>query len=519
MCTNTNTCCVFAKNYISTIYFMTFWCFFSNTWVKRFFRYLHQCCHRFLWEGAAAVEDETFHRFVEANWQEESGWMGAGWEFTEVMGSRHILWISSRRRFGILYWLVLHAVRTPIVTKMSWWGVEAHSGATDQWGSRSQLHTAASTLVPSDMAKDLPENVEQDPDCELSGEQGQEVESEEELQWFNLNGSTVQDRQCGEVANEKDWPIDKAPGSSCNWVADDKEHYIKFPAPDKPSPRGRATSAESECSGRLSKFPMLCRKGFTRLKESSRMALPDGSFRGLHQRDAWSVSSVAGAFGHAWPQWHVHHGAIAHDSFWCRSAQKNTKDDVMCAAICAARASRISGATSRRNTCDHRRGVAWARWLQEQAKIRILKEKWPGAFRPKPQRQKIRCSGWPEAMRSFANAKPWVAEAWWKKGAGVVEVVEMVPCYVNLWVRQMVFLRLVPSSMSLLGLALSFCAERKVQVCPTKGRDGRGSCADSLRHSSWTMRRLPGRHHTGWWEFLSGHVAFCCKSRRRCQGD
>ena len=136
------------------------------------------------------------------------------------------------------------------------------------------------------MAKDLPENVEQDQDCELSGEQGQEVESEEELQWFNLNGSTVQDRQCGEVANEKDWPIDKAPGSSCNWVADDREHYIKFPAPDKPSPRGRPTSAESECSGRLSKFPMLCRKGFTRLKESSRMALPDGSFRGLHQRDA-----------------------------------------------------------------------------------------------------------------------------------------------------------------------------------------------------------------------------------------
>jgi len=30
------------------------------------------------------------------------------------------------------------------------------------------------------MAKDLPENVEQDQDCELSGEQGQEVESEEE---------------------------------------------------------------------------------------------------------------------------------------------------------------------------------------------------------------------------------------------------------------------------------------------------------------------------------------------------
>ena len=434
-----------------------------------------------------------------------------GWELDE----------NSRRSAADEDWdLVLTSVTCSAnpVTKMSW-GVEAHSGATDQWGSRSQLHNAASTLVPSDMAKDLPENVEQDQDCELSGEQGQEVESEEELQWFNLNGSTVQDRQCGEVANEKDWPIDKAPGSSCNWVADDKEHYIKFPAPDKPSPRGRATSAESECSGRLSKFPMLCRKGFTRLKESSRMALPDGSFRGLHQRDAWSVSSVAGAFGHAWPQWHVHHGAIAHDSFWCRSAQKNTKDDVICAAICAARASRISGATSRRNTCDHRRGVAWARWLQEQAKIRILKEKWPGAFRPKPQRQKIRCSGWPEAMRSFANAKPWVAEAWWKKGAGVVEVVEMVPCYVNLWVRQMVFLRLVPSSMSLLGLALSFCAERRVQVCPTKGRDGRGSCADSLRHSSWTMRRLPGGHHTGWWEFLSGHVAFCCKSRRRCQGD
>ena len=38
-----------------------------------------------------------------------------------------------------------------------------------------------------------------------------------------------------------------------------------------------------------------------------------------------------------------------------------------------------------------------------------------------------------------------------------------------------------------------------------------------LRHSSWTMRRLPGGHHTGWWEFLSGHVAFCCKSRWRCR--
>ena len=73
-----------------------------------------------------------------------------------------------------------------------------------------------------------------------------------------------------------------------------------------------------------------------------------------------------------------------------------TKDDVICAAICAPRASRISGATSRRNTCDHRRGVAWARWLQEQAKIRILKMKWPGAFRP------------PEATTS-ENQVQWVA--------------------------------------------------------------------------------------------------------------
>lgn len=84
-------------NYVYTHYmhkYMHLLCFFQELYVGQevflFWCYLHQCCHRFLSEGAAAVEDETFHRFVEANWQEESGWMGAGWEFTEVMGSRHI---------------------------------------------------------------------------------------------------------------------------------------------------------------------------------------------------------------------------------------------------------------------------------------------------------------------------------------------------------------------------------------------------------------------------------------------
>ena len=46
-------------------------------------------------------------------------------------------------------------------------------------------------------------------------------------------------------------------------------------------------------------------------------------------------------------------------------------------------------------------------WQQEQAKIRVLKEKWPGAFRPKPQGQKdliIRCSGWPGDKSLF---EPW----------------------------------------------------------------------------------------------------------------
>ena len=436
-----------------------------------------------------------------------------GWELDE----------NSRRSAADEDWdLVLTSVTCSAnpVTKMSW-GVEAHSGATDQWGSRSQLHNAASTLVPSDMAKE--------PCLRMSSRtrtvssrvsKGQEVESEEELQWFNLNGSTVQDRQCGEVANEKDWPIDKAPGSSCNWVADDKEHYIKFPAPDKPSPRAVRRLRRVNVPGGSPSFRCYAGKASTRLKESSRMALPDGSFRGLHQRDAWSVSSVAGAFGHAWPQWHVHHGAIAHDSFWCRSAQKNTKDDVICAAICAARASRISGATSRRKYL----------WSQERCSMSPMttgagedpnseREIGPERSARSHNVRKSGAVGGLKRWEALPTPKPWVAEAWWKKGAGVVEVVEMVPCYVNLWVRQMVFLRLVPSSMSLLGLALSFCAERRVQVCPTKGRDGRGSCADSLRHSSWTMRRLPGGHHTGWWEFLSGHVAFCCKSRRRCQGD
>ena len=192
--------CFFPRTILHDI--LVFFCKRVGQEVFLFWCYLHQCCHRFLSEGAAAVEDETFHRFVEANWQEESGWMGAGWEFTEVMGSRHIHKSAADE----------HAVRTTIVTKMSWWGVEAHSGATDQWGSRSQLHTAASTLVPSDMAKDLPENVEQDQDCELSGEQGQEVEPEESTQ--SKTGKGV-----------------------VEWL---------------------------------------------------------------------------------WPQWHVHHGAIAHDSFWCR---------------------------------------------------------------------------------------------------------------------------------------------------------------------------------------------------------
>ena len=49
----------------------------------------------------------------------------------------------------------------------------------------------------------------------------------------------------------------------------------KIPTPDELCPRGRATSAGSECSERFSKFPVLRRKGFTRFKESSRMALQD----------------------------------------------------------------------------------------------------------------------------------------------------------------------------------------------------------------------------------------------------
>ena len=58
--------------------------FLFPMWIKRIFLMLPPSVQlagsavRFLSEGALAVEDETFHRFVEANWQEDSGWMGAG---------------------------------------------------------------------------------------------------------------------------------------------------------------------------------------------------------------------------------------------------------------------------------------------------------------------------------------------------------------------------------------------------------------------------------------------------------
>ena len=51
-----------------------------------------------------------------------------------------------------------------------------------------------------------------------------------------------------------------------NWVADGKEHYIKIPTLDEPSPCGTCDVCGSECSRRLSKFPVLCRKGLSRWK-------------------------------------------------------------------------------------------------------------------------------------------------------------------------------------------------------------------------------------------------------------
>ena len=52
--------------------------------------------------------------------------------------------------------------------------------------------------------------------------------------------------------------------------------------------------------------------------------------------------------------------------------------------------------------CDRLDGLADC----SRGRSRILKEKWPGAFRPKPHRQEdliIRCSGWPTASCLFVD--------------------------------------------------------------------------------------------------------------------
>ena len=124
------------------------------------------------------------------------------------------------------------------------------------------------------------------------------------IQWFNLNGSTVQDRQCGggqweRLAYWQSPRLQLQLGSGWQGAL----HQV---------PDSRQAEPERPCDicGRLFKFPVLRRKDFMRIKEQQ-----DGPARWILSRvtsEAWSVSSVAGAFGHAFV-------AVAGRAFWVGS--------------------------------------------------------------------------------------------------------------------------------------------------------------------------------------------------------
>ena len=122
------------------------------------------------------------------------------------------------------------------------------------------------------------------------GEQGQEIESKEEPTKPNVP------RPAMAMDSEKDWPILTKPQAPIQLGSGWQGALHQDPDSRQAEPIWNVRRLREWMFGRLSKFPVLCRKGFARLKESSRMALQDGSLRELHQRDAWSVSSVAGAF-------------------------------------------------------------------------------------------------------------------------------------------------------------------------------------------------------------------------------